>query len=297
MLTLKHYELLIALAEELHFGRAAARLSISQPQLTLQLQQMEEIVGTLLFERTRRKVALTPAGAMILPEARAVLRHARRAEDVALRAGKGQLGELAIGYIGAAAYNGVLTRMLRNFREKAAQVDLKLVLMDLDRQIPEIAAGNLDVGIVRLPFPDMPENVIAVPLCHEELWAALPTSHPLAGRSTITLKELEGSEFIATHLPTHVGFSAAMHAACLEAGISPDIRFRSPQFASIVSLVAAGLGVAIVPKAISCVQLVGVTYKPLAGTTARADISLVYHAERMTPPLQTFLSCIDTSET
>lgn len=92
MLTLKHYELLVVLAEELHFGHAAVRLNISQPQLTLQLQQMEEVVGAVLFDRNRRRVRLAPAGALILPEARAVLRQARRAEDIALRAGRGMMG-------------------------------------------------------------------------------------------------------------------------------------------------------------------------------------------------------------
>ncbi|HBM60033.1 LysR substrate-binding domain-containing protein [Salipiger marinus] len=294
MLTLRHYELLVTLAEELHFGRAAERLGISQPQLTLQLKQMEEMIGALLFDRTRRRVALSTAGALLLPEARAVLRHAERAQDVALRVGRGMIGELALGYIGAAAYNGVLTRLVRRYRERAPQTTLQLTLMDLDRSIPEVAAGNLDAGIVRLPFPDLPASLTTRTLCAEPLWIALPEDHPLAAPGLpVALRDLKGEPFIATHLPPNSGFSAAMHRACASAGITPDIVQRSPQFASIVSLVAAGLGVAVVPEAIRHVQLEGVVYKPLDGLTVTADISLVYQTDRDSPPLALLLSCLD----
>ncbi|KFI25996.1 LysR family transcriptional regulator [Haematobacter missouriensis] len=296
MLTLKHYELLVVLAEELHFGHAAVRLNISQPQLTLQLQQMEEVVGAVLFDRNRRRVRIAPAGALILPEARAVLRQARRAEDIALRAGRGMMGELALGYIGAAAFNGVLTQLVRGYRARAPETVLTLRLMDLDQQIPEIAAGNLDAGIVRLPYPDMPENVASRTLCEESLWIALPSDHPLAGEKRVALSELSRDPFVATHLPPQTGFSAAMHTACAVAGITPNIVQRSPQFASIVSLVAAGLGVAIVPEAIRNIQMSGVVYRPLVETGVTANISLVYRADSESRPLHLLLSCLDGSD-
>ena len=185
MLTLRHYELLVALAEELHFGRAAERLTISQPQLTQQLKQMEEMIGTRLFERNRRRVDLAPAGQLLLPEARAVLRHAALAEDVAMRAGRGTIGELALGYVGAASLSGVLTRLLLAYRAKAPDIRLQLTLMDLDIQIPEVAAGNLDAGIVRLPFPNMPDTLAARTLRQERLWVALPAGHPGATQTDL----------------------------------------------------------------------------------------------------------------
>lgn len=293
MLTLKHYELLTVLAEELHFGRASQRLGMSQPQLTQQLKQMEDIVGTRLFDRTRRKVAIAPAGQLILPDARAVIRHAQRAEDVALRAGRGLLGELSLGYIGTAGYNGVLTRVLRNFRPKATQIDLRLVQMDLDRQFPEVIAGNLDAGIVRLPYPDISQHLATRSLHFEDLWIALPKDHPQAAREEVSLAAFDGADFIATHLPPNMGFAAAVQAAWAEAGITPNILYRAPQFASIVSLVEAGLGVAVVPDALRRVHLPGVVYRPLAGTTKRAEIALIYRRDRESPPLELFLSSID----
>ena len=181
MLTLRHYELLVVLAGELHFGRAAEILGISQPQLTLQLKQMEEQIGTMLFERNRRKVDLAPAGRLLLPEARAVLRQAAKAEEVALQVGQGQIGELALGYIGAASYSGVLARLLRLYRDRAPDVRLQLTAMDLDLQYPEVSAGNLDAGIVRLPYPNMPENVVTRTLLQERLWIALPVDHQTEG--------------------------------------------------------------------------------------------------------------------
>jgi DNA-binding transcriptional LysR family regulator len=296
VLTLRHYELLTVLAEELHFGRASLRLGMSQPQLTQQLKQMEDIVGTRLFDRTRRKVALAPAGRLILSDARAVIRHARRAEDVALRAGRGLLGELSLGYIGAAAYNGVLTRVLRNFRPRAAQIELRLLLMDLDRQFPEVTAGNLDAGIVRLPYPDISPQLVTRSLHQEDLWIALPADHPQAAQARVNLANFDGADFIATHLPPNTGFAAAVHAAWAEAGITPNITYRVPQFASIVSLVEAGLGVAIVPDALCRVNLPGVVYRPLAGTTKRAEIALIYRRDRESPPLELLLSSIDQPE-
>ncbi|WP_430513348.1 LysR substrate-binding domain-containing protein [Pannonibacter phragmitetus] len=294
MLLLRHYELLVVLAEELHFGRASERLGISQPQLTLQLKQMEELIGATLFERNRRNVGLAPAGQLLLPEARAVLRHAARAESVAMRAGRGMIGELALGYIGAAAFNGVLTKLVRGFREKAPDTQLRLTLMDLDRQIPEVSAGNLDAGIVRLPFPNMPDNVVMRTLCQERLWLAIPQSHPLAESDTpVHLASLGGEPFVTTHLPPNTGFAAAMHRACARAGITPDVVQRSPQFASIVSLVAAGLGVAVVPQSVRNLLMPGVVYKPLADVEETANISLVYQVERQSPALELFLSCLD----
>lgn len=292
MLTLKHYELLTTLAEELHFGRAAQRLGISQPMLTQQLKQMEDLVGALLFDRTRRRVDVTPAAKLILPEARAVLRQASRAEDVALRAGRGLLGELSLGYIGAVSYNGVLTRVLSNFRPLARQVDLKLVLMDLDRQFPEVAAGNLDVGLVRVPFPDMPEGVEARIVHHEELWITLPQDHPLAGEETVDLSLFDGADFIGTHLPANVGFSAAAHSAWAQAGVTPNIAYRAPQFAAIISLVAAGLGVALVPDSMRRANLPGVVYRPLRGIVVKAPIALIYRRDNESRTLDLFLKSL-----
>ncbi len=294
MLSLRHYELLVILAEELHFGRASERLKISQPQLTMHLKQMEEMIGTVLFERNRRKVELAPAGRLLLPEARAVLRHATRAQAVAMRVGQGMIGELALGYIGAAAFNGILTRLLRNYREKAPDIQLHLTLMDLDLQIPEVASGNLDAGIVRLPYPNMPDNVVTRVLCQERLWVALPSAHRLATTDgPVALVDLRDDPFVATHLPPNTGFSASMHRACANAGITPDIVHRSPQFASIVSLVAAGLGVAIVPESIKYLLIPDVVYKPLDDVSETANISLVYQRNREYRALDLLLSCLD----
>jgi DNA-binding transcriptional LysR family regulator len=293
LLTLKHYELLTVLAQELHFGRAAQRLGISQPMLTQQLKQMEDIVGTLLFDRNRRRVSVTAAGELILPEARAVVRQARRAEDVALRAGRGGLGELRIGYIGAIAYNGVLTRLLSHFRPLATQIDLHLTLMDLDRQFPEVAAGNLDAGLVRLPFPDIPDGVEARILHYEDLWITLPEDHPFAAEAEIDLAKFDRADFISTHLPTNSGFSAAAHSAWAQVGVTPHIVHRAPQFASIISLVAAGLGVAIVPECMQRVHLPGVVYRPLRDVTVKAPIALIYRRDRESPPLELLLKSLN----
>ncbi|RRH71060.1 LysR family transcriptional regulator [Falsigemmobacter faecalis] len=295
MLTLKHYELLTTLAEELHFGRAAQRLGVSQPQLTQALKQMEELVGTRLFDRTKRRVELAAAGALLLPDARAVLRHARQAEEVALRAGRGLTGRLSLGYIGTVAYNGVLTKILSHFHTQAAQLDLQLVLMDLDRQFPEVAAGNLDAGIVRLPYPNIPPELDSRVIHREALWIALPTTHPLAGEEKLDLAQFDGADFIATHLPPNTGFAAAMDQACAHAGIKTNIVHRSPQFASIISLVAAGLGVAVVPESLHRVKIPGVVCRALSDVSVTAEIALVWRRDNESPPLQQFLASVSAA--
>ncbi|WP_158243233.1 LysR substrate-binding domain-containing protein [Acidimangrovimonas sediminis] len=296
MLTLKHYELLVTLAEELHFGRASQRLGISQPMLTQQLKQMEEIVGTLLFDRNRRRVSITPAAKQVLPEARAVLRQAYRAESVALQAGRGLLGELSLAYIGAVSYNGVLTRILSNFRPFAQQVDLKLAMMDLDKQFPEVTAGNLDVGLARLPYPEMSDALNAHVLHHDELWITLPAGHPAAEEDAVDLSQFDGADFIATHLPPNVGFSAAAHQAWAKAGITPNITHRAPQFSAVISLVAAGLGVALVPDSMQRAGLPGVVYRPLRDLKVEAPIVLIYRRDNENPTLELFLKSLRPGE-
>ncbi|WP_010138133.1 LysR family transcriptional regulator [Oceanicola sp. S124] len=293
MLTLRHYELLVTLAGELHFGRAAERLGISQPQLTQQLKQMEELIGTMLFERNRRKVELAPAGRLLLPEARAVLRHAAKAQEVALQVGQGRIGELALGYIGAASYSGVLARLLRLYRDRAPDVRLQLTAMDLDLQYPEVSAGNLDAGIVRLPYPNMPENVVTRTLLQERLWIALPVDHPQAASDGVRLADLASESFIGTHLPPSTGFSASMHRAFAAVGIAPQVVHRCPQFASIVSLVSAGLGLAVVPESMKNLVMQDVVYRPLTDVDETANISIVYQQHRESPALELFLSCLD----
>lgn len=293
MLTLRHYELLVVLAGELHFGRAAEILGISQPQLTLQLKQMEEQIGTMLFERNRRKVDLAPAGRLLLPEARAVLRQAAKAEEVALQVGQGQIGELALGYIGAASYSGVLARLLRLYRDRAPDVRLQLTAMDLDLQYPEVSAGNLDAGIVRLPYPNMPENVVTRTLLQERLWIALPVDHPQAANEGVRLADLAKESFIGTHLPPNTGFSASMHRAFASVGLTPQIVHRCPQFASIVSLVSARLGLAVVPESMKNLVMQDVVYRPLIDVEETANISIVYQERRESPALELFLSCIE----
>ncbi|WP_337997693.1 LysR substrate-binding domain-containing protein [Oleispirillum naphthae] len=286
MLTLRQYEYFVTLAHELHFGRAAEKLHIAQPALTHQIKAMEEYLGVRLFERTRRSVALAAAGTALLPEAEALLRQMHRTEAQGLRAGRGEIGSLEIGYVGSAAYGGILAEAIHGFRQIARDVELNFHEVDMDRQLLEVAAGRLDVGFIRLPAAELPDTVRTVTIHRETIFVALRRDHPLAARESLSLSALRGESFILTHLPPSMGFAGHIHRICAAAGFSPQVAYRASQFATIVNLAGAGLGVALVPDSVCNLHLPDVVYRPLADEVATAEIAVAYSERRLPAPVR-----------
>ncbi len=272
---LRHLRYFVATAEELHFGRAAERLRIAQPGLSQQIRTLEALVGTALFHRTRRSVELTLAGELFLAEARKTLEQAERTVLVAQQAGRGERGRIEIGYVASAAYTGVLTSLFSAFRKTHPQVDLRFMEMEMSRQLDTMHDGKLDIAFIRPPV-ELPAGVAAVTILREPVILAISCEHPLARHDRIPLAELSRDSFITPHHAPGVSFHEHTVAACGRVGFVPRIAHQGRDFTTIASMVAVGLGVALVPRSLRCIQLPGVLYRPIADTEVWANLAVAF---------------------
>jgi len=270
---LRHLRYFVAVAEELNFTRAAARLGIGQPPLSQQIRDLETELGTQLFHRVPHGAELTEAGREFLEEARGTLASAERAKDVARRAHRGEIGRLALGFTGSAAFNPVVSTTIRNFRRAWPQVLLSLEEMNTFRLLERLARGDLDAAFIRPGLQD-PDGVRLRRLPPEPTLIALPASHPLAARSELPLTALANEPFVL--FPRGAGLSLydQIVDSCREAGFEPVIGQSAPQISSVVNLVAADLGVSIVPRSIAQIALDGVVYRPIVGPAPIASLAL-----------------------
>lgn len=262
----------IAVAEELHFGRAAVRLHMAQPPLSQAIRHLEELVGVQLLTRSRHFVALTPAGGAFLEEARELLAHGQRAIDTARRASKGLTGRIAIGFVGSVSYE-LLPRILRDFRTQFPSIYVDLRELTSTEQIESLRARRIDLGIVRLPLnnaADMEVRTVAA----ERFIAVLPKDHRLADAETLRLENLADDAFMIFPPEKIPGLHAKFLLACEEAGFSPRITLEAWQMASMVSLAAAGMGVALLPAQVRTSPHPGVVYKELANQSEHFELKI-----------------------
>ena len=280
---------MIVLAEELHFGRAAERLNIAQPALTQQIQVLERELGARLFQRTKRSVKLTTAGRLTLDEAHRTIQQADRTFAIARQAGRGQIGFVEIGYVGSAAFSGVLSNVIFPFRAANPSVELRLNELSIRQQLEDISTGCLDVGFIRVPVMECPDGVAFANLLREQIILALPQEHPLARMKRISMNRLTKEPFIAVQVQEGVGFDAKVKSICLEASMTPQVAHRAQQFAAVVSLVGAGLGVAFVPASLRNLQVPNVVYRPLAGIAETSTLALAFRRSDPSPAVNAFI--------
>ncbi|MDI3388532.1 LysR substrate-binding domain-containing protein [Streptomyces sp. B-S-A8] len=259
---LRQVRYFLALAEECHFGRAAARLHVAQPALSQQIKQLERELGTPLFHRSTRHVELTEAGRELTGYARTLLAEAERARLHMTELATGRAGRVSVGFIGTATYD-VLPRVARTVRAQLPQIALELHGELLTPQLVDgLLAGTYDLAVFR--SATAPESVSVTPLRTEKLVAVLPAHHPLAAGHAIPLASLAGEPFVIHP----AGPRSAMHDrvlnACRQAGFQPPSLVEVGETATLVVLVAAGHGVALVPESVQSLRLDGVTYVPLA---------------------------------
>jgi DNA-binding transcriptional LysR family regulator len=283
----RHLRYFIAVAEELHFGRAAERLHIAQPPLSQQIRQLEEELGFQLFHRTKRSVQLTEAGQAFLKEARRVLKQLEQAVQVGQLTNRGEMGQLVLGFVSSAAYN-VLPTILRHFRALAPAVKLTLRELTTDQQLNRLRAGRIDIGLLRPPVEE--EGLAQLILLQEPLMVALPELHPLAEQAQISLKAIANEPFIL--FPRHLapGLYDQIISLCQTAHFSPNVAKEAVQMQTIVSLVAAEMGIAIVPASLQNLQRTGVVYRPMQEQTPKAAIALVWRHQDASPTVQRFLA-------
>ncbi|MEU2096560.1 MULTISPECIES: LysR family transcriptional regulator [Streptomyces] len=285
---LRHLNAFLAVAEELHFGRAAKRLQMAQPPLSQQIRQLEKELGVQLFHRNTRSVRLTSAGETFLEPARTVLDDLDTAVRAARSAGIGEYGRVTIGFAGASSHK-TLPRLTRAVR--AAHPGLELVMTGqtyANTALSRVADGSLDLGFVRLPVarPGVAHRVID----EEELVCALPSDHPLARRETVPLDVLAGEPFVS--FPANSGSTVrdAMTEACENAGFTPRIVQEAPDSYTILALVAAGVGVTLTVTSVQHIQQNGLVYRPLAGPAVRLRAALAWRADNPSAALRAVLA-------
>jgi DNA-binding transcriptional LysR family regulator len=286
---LRHLRYFVALVDERNFERAAAKLGIAQPGLSQQIIALEAIVGLPLLDRSRRSVNLTPTGQILYEEAVKIIAQSDATLAQIRRVGRGETGRIKIGYVASAAYSGILTEALGSFRRSSPDVELQLFEIEMRQQLQKINDGELDFGYIRPPAP-IPSELSTTTVLREPLVAALPAGHPLGSKAALKLIDLVDDTFIVPRQPPDVGFHANTIEACGEAGFRPKLNLNGRDFTTIASMIAVGLGVALVPQSMDCFRLPGVRYVPLIDNDVMTDLALVYRKKESNPAVKAFIS-------
>ncbi|MFJ2016673.1 LysR substrate-binding domain-containing protein [Streptomyces nodosus] len=289
---LRHVRSFLALVEERHFGRAAARLHIAQPALSQQIKQLERDLGTVLFTRSTRRVELTEAGADLTAYARSILAEVERAEAHMAMLASGHAGRVSIGFVGTATYD-VLPQVARTVRAQLPAVSLELHGELLAPQLVEgLLDGAYDLALFR-PGPAGHSGIRVVPLRTERLVAVLPSHHPLAGRRRIPLAALADEPFVVHPSRERSSMHERVLAACARAGFEPATLVEVGETSTLVVFVAAGHGVALVPESVQSLRVDGVTYLPLTETET-VDLGLARRTGHNAPATERVAAVIES---
>jgi len=288
MIELRQFKQFIAVAEELSFRRAAERLNMAQPPLTATIKRIEDEVGTVLIERTNRIERLTEAGRVFLDEARKTVNQAERAMLAAQRAGAGLTGTLRVTFVASAARE-ILPSILLRFREHYPAVKLELREAMTTQQLAFLANNESDLGFVIPPLQDA-ENLNVEVIARNRLVAALPEGHPLTAANEITLADMSQESWILFAARQGPGLHRIIHGACAKAGFSPRIGQEAPQMDTIASLVAGGMGVALVSRALATGGRKGVAFRELAGPGTPVEFELAIAYAHSSPVLDAFVA-------
>ncbi|WP_109507848.1 LysR substrate-binding domain-containing protein [Nocardioides speluncae] len=286
---LRHLRYFVAVAEERHFGRAAERLHMAQPPLSQQIRQLESELGVQLLHRTTRKVELTAAGAAYLDRARAVLAYVESATSEAQRVAAGLVGRLVVGCVGSATYS-LLPSLARRLREDLPAVDFSFRgEMLVPDQVDALLSGEIDLALLRPPVADA--GVRLRHLREDRLIVALPDGHRLAQRKRLRIADLRDEEFIVHPGRGRSVMSGLVATLCREAGFEPRVRQEVGETSTLVTFVAAGLGVAVVPEPVSRLGVAGATYRPLVGG-GRVELAAATRAAEDAPHLSRALAVL-----
>jgi DNA-binding transcriptional LysR family regulator len=292
-LDLRQLRYFVTVAEELHFGRAAARLHMTQPPLSQTIQALEELLGAPLFLRNRRSVALTPAGEALLPEARRMLAQAAELPELVRRAAAGESGRLALAFVSSADYS-VLPPFLRSYRAQFPQVQISLQEATSDLQLDDLLHNRVDAGLLIPPLPEKARAeldylkvlseplILAAPACLDALRASGP----------VWLKDLPPLPLIIFPRPIAPALHDAILGCFRSAGITPEIGQQAIQMQTIVSLVSAGMGLALVPQSVSNLMRPGVEYRALHDPSPQVETGLAWRRDNRSPVLLGFLDLL-----
>ncbi|EJL82872.1 transcriptional regulator [Herbaspirillum sp. CF444] len=288
---LRHFRCFAAVAETLHFARAAEQLGISPPALTKQIQEIERLLDVRLFQRTKRSVHLTSAGEVFREEVLRTLHQAARAEEAARRAGRGEIGRIEIGYIASAAYSGLLQTEVARFRSAYPLVKLNLIEAPMDSLPVMVSNGGMDLAFIRPPVP-CPPDVAVLTLLYDDFVAALPEDSPLAQKEILPAADLAAEQFI---LPEQA-------SGTMEVGrrgrFVPRTVANPGGLVAVITLVSLGQGVAIVPVSVmQRVHMPGVVYRQIEGKSIPGAIALASRRHEKSPVVRAFLKQLKSRQT
>ena len=287
---LRHLRYFVAVAEELHFARAADKLNIAPPTLSAQIQQLETSLGARLFTRKTRSVALTHVGRRFLEEARAALKQVEHAELVGRSAAAGELGSIALGYILAAAHAGYVASSVRDFRKKHPDVSFQLRRIPTIPQFAALIDGTLDVAFTREP-DRFPAELAGFIVDRQPLCLVLPAGHRLAAQKTVQPADLAGEPFIATALEMEMGYWSNV-GAIVPPNVSVQIAARVTDTSSVLFSVAAGIGLGVLPESLARMSIDGVVFRKLAGATKTSDQAVVFRRNEGSPLVKAFIASL-----
>jgi DNA-binding transcriptional LysR family regulator len=282
-------EYFVAVAEELHFGRAAERLHVAQPPLSRQIQRLEAEVGVQLFVRDRHGVEMTDAGTALLPEARSTLAQAERAGEIARRAARGEEGVLEVAFVASIAFS-MLPRLTRHYAQQHPGVELRLHDLSSGQQLRALRDGKVDVGLMMRPnlAPDLNLETLLV----EPIVIVVGDSHPLATAAGATLADLADESFVLFPQAESPDIHERLLMLCSQAGFTPRIVQEATHMATIVSLVAAGVGVSLLPCSIEMMGRPDVHCVPLLEPLVNCYVALAWPRAEGPPALPAFLDTV-----
>jgi DNA-binding transcriptional LysR family regulator len=276
----------IALAEELHFGRAAKRVNLSQPALSLQIKSIEDELQVKLFARNRRTTELTQAGQVFVIEAREILLRTEQAINTVRRAALGQVGTLRIGFISTAA--AIITpKLVKRFRDQYSNVEIELRNVLTRDQLIQLDERKLDVGFLRLPLVT-PSNIRTRVIHREPFVLLLPATHPLVERKNLTLSDCQNEDFVMYTRKMAPGFHDLIMNLLYSNGLTPHVVQEASEMYTLISLVATGLGIAIAPASIALHLVDNVVIRELT-KEPQSEIAIAWNRDHVTPTTQLFL--------
>jgi DNA-binding transcriptional LysR family regulator len=289
---LRHLQSFVAVAEELHFGRAAERLHLAQSPLSRQIRELERELGAQLFERSTRTVVLTNAGEVLLKEAREILAQLDRARWMVQQAERGEVGRLHVGFVSSAAYD-IVPDLFTAFRSRYPAVEIVPHHISVSEQIERLRERRLHAGIVREPASGSP--LVFERLLDDSVVVALPRTHRLVQCERIPLEALENEPLIFLRRKPWPEYYDMLIGACQRAGFSPNIAYETSDLVTLIGLVATGVGIAFAPASAHELTSRVVIARPIADCRLSVGYLLARHPDETTPPLQRFLELVRES--
>ena len=288
---LRHLRYFVTVAEELHFTRAAERLGIRQPPLSVQIKQLERQIGAPLFRRLSRGVELTAAGESFLIDTRNILSQLDEAVATAESMARGQTGRLRVGFGGATYLPELIPAGIMRYRTLYPYVLLSPEQSNTPSLVQSLRDGRVDIAFIRPPVEDS-EGLVLNVFFEEDMVVVLPVGHALGRDKSVSLADLSRETFILFPREVGPGLHGTIVTACMEAGFSPQIGQNASQIVSIVPMIAAGFGVSLVPRSVTSLSIKGVTYHAIKGPTLKAPISLARRAGDRSVALDHFIKVL-----